>query len=370
MATTKFYDIMTAETPLGEEATILLYGYIGEYYEYDDDYNLKDTGVKDDDFVKEFNSLQAKCKRINLRINSYGGAVKDGAAIVTAIQNAQCEVHTYVDGFALSIAAAIFLAAPYRHMPPASMLMLHNGSSFSFGNAKDMRETADALDKVDKAICEGISASIGIPAEEIMQLYFNYKDNWFTASEAKEAGFVTEEEQMLPTQLPYELPDDEEELKAMNYNDVVRHIRAKASAQRPVNFLQKIRAAWTNGMKAVENFSKPINTPDMTLNEFKASLGKELDIEQVKAALAEHEAPAPAPVTAAADHAIEAMKAQLDALTAQITAMNATAAGNKSEPSLPSADPAPASAEQARYYAMHEEFLKAADSNAKISVTK
>lgn len=363
----KFYDIMTAETPLGDEATILLYGFIGEEYTYDDG-EWKDTGIKDLDFVNEFNRLQAKCKRINLRINSYGGSVKDGAAIVTAVQNAQCEVHTYVDGMALSMAAAIFLAAPNRHMSPGSMLMLHNGSSMAFGNAKDMRETADALDKVDKALCEGISASIGRPAEEIMQLYFNYKDNWLTASEASEAGFVTEEEQMLPTQLPYELPE-EEELKAMNYNDVVKHIRAKASAQRPANFLQKIRAAWTNGMKAVEN-SKPVKTHDMTFNEFKASLGKELDIEQVKAALAEVDAPAPAPVTAAADTTVEAMKAELEALKAQITAMAAQPGASKSEPSMPVADPVPANSEHARYLAMHEEFLKAADSYAKIRVTK
>jgi ATP-dependent Clp protease protease subunit len=370
MKTRKFYDIMTAETPLGDEATILLYGFIGEEYTLQDG-EWQDTGIKDLDFVSEFNRLQAKCKRINLRINSYGGSVKDGAAIVTAIQNAQCEVHTYVDGMALSMAAAIFLAAPYRHMSPGSMLMLHNGSSIAYGNAKDMRDTADALDKVDKALCEGISASIGRPAEEIMQLYFNYKDNWLTASEAKEAGFVTEEEQMLPAQLPYELPE-EEELKAMNYNDVVKHIRAKASAQRPVNFLQKIRAAWTNGMKAVDNFSTPVKTTDMTFNEFKASLGKELDIEQVKAALAEVQASAPAPasVTASAEESVAAVKAELEALKAQITALASQPGAAKSEPSMPTADPTPVNAEATRYQAMHEEFLKAADSYAKIRVTK
>ncbi len=94
--------------------------------------------------------LPASTKSIEVHINSYGGEVAEGVAIYNALRNSGKEITTVCDGFACSIASVIFMAGSKRIMRPASLLMLHNPSSFAVGTSKDLRKQADDLD----VICE------------------------------------------------------------------------------------------------------------------------------------------------------------------------------------------------------------------------
>jgi ATP-dependent Clp protease protease subunit len=75
-------------------------------------------------------SLGQKSKKpIKLLINSPGGSVTDGQAIVDSIVTSPCQIITIAMGAAMSASFDIFLAGDYRVCYPNTQLMMHSGST-------------------------------------------------------------------------------------------------------------------------------------------------------------------------------------------------------------------------------------------------
>jgi len=60
------------------------------------------------------------------------------------------------------------------------------------GNAQQMREAADVLDKFAQAMAPTYAAKTGKSADDMLALLTDGKDHWYTAAEAKDAGFADE----------------------------------------------------------------------------------------------------------------------------------------------------------------------------------
>ncbi len=132
----------------------------------DVDWNTWEEVNTDRDFVKEFKSLEQQYSRINIHINSPGGYIDQGLAIFNTIRNSKRETHTYNDGFCASMGAEILLAGDKVHVAKSSMTMLHSGWGIAMGNAADLREIADELEKWDKVLAEVVASKLNIPLEE------------------------------------------------------------------------------------------------------------------------------------------------------------------------------------------------------------
>jgi len=165
---------------------LLLYGFIGQAG-YDDDEEDDMTAAA---VVKAIRECDKKRRPFRIRINSPGGSVFHGDPIVTAIRQCRSEVHTYIDGMAASMAADIWMAGDKRHMASNSKLMIHRTSTFAFGNAQDLREAADALDKFDEAAIKTFVELTGMDEAEAIERFYNYKDNWLTAADALQYGLI------------------------------------------------------------------------------------------------------------------------------------------------------------------------------------
>lgn len=187
-----YYKLLTEQG--ATEATIFLYGYIGEEWSWDPGaYEYVQTGVTDIEFVKELNALSQQYPVIHLRINSPGGDFLHGNAIMSAIQNSAAEIHTWNDGICASMAADIWMCGKKRHMAKNALLMIHPAWNMCAGNAQVMRECADALDKFTESAITATAASIGITADEMRSRYYaDYKDHWLTYSEAVTDGLVSD----------------------------------------------------------------------------------------------------------------------------------------------------------------------------------
>lgn len=72
---------------------------------------------------------QKSSKPIKLLINSPGGSVEDGQAVVDAILTSKAPIITVAMGKAMSAAFDIFLAGDYRVVYPNTVLMCHSGSA-------------------------------------------------------------------------------------------------------------------------------------------------------------------------------------------------------------------------------------------------
>lgn len=162
------------ENKTAEEATIYVYDEISSW------------GISAKQFVKDLNEVTAKI--INLRINSPGGNVFDGAVIHNALKEHSATINVKVDGLAASIASVIAMAGDSIHMAANSMMMIHKAWTYAAGNADDMRKTADLLDKVDETIVTTYANRTAKGVGAIKQMMAD--ETWMTADEAKSHGFA------------------------------------------------------------------------------------------------------------------------------------------------------------------------------------
>ncbi len=104
---------------------------------------------------------------IELHLNSPGGDVFDGIAIYNTLRQAQQRgtVRVIVDGLAASAASFIAMAASpgCLEMAPHSQMMIHDGFALCIGNAADLRETAELLDKASDNIAAIYAGRTGKP---------------------------------------------------------------------------------------------------------------------------------------------------------------------------------------------------------------
>lgn len=126
---------------------------------------------------------------INLHINSLGGDVFEGLAMFNLLKQHKANVKVYIDGIAASIASVIAMAGDTIYMPKNSMMMIHNCWTYECGNAKDLRKTADDLDKIMEASIESYLSKVKIDKEELMELLD--AETWLTAQECLDKGFCT-----------------------------------------------------------------------------------------------------------------------------------------------------------------------------------
>ena len=151
-----------------------------------------DEAMSAEKFRKELEQHK-DASQINLYINSMGGSVSEGVTIYNQIKRSKAKVTAYIDGFACSIASVIPMAADKVVMGENTMLMIHNPWTFAMGNSKELRKTAEDLDKVrDGCIIPAYKAKCGdkISDEKLSELLDN--ETYLTAAECLEYGFCDE----------------------------------------------------------------------------------------------------------------------------------------------------------------------------------
>ena len=143
-------------------------------------------GVAPGPFVKALSSI--KSPTINLRINSPGGSVFAARAIETALREHKSTIKVHIDGIAASAATFVAMAGDEIVMSQGALFMIHNAWSVAFGNAADMRQTADLLDKIDGTLVQTYAQRT--KQEETAIKDWMAAETWFTSDEAVAAGFA------------------------------------------------------------------------------------------------------------------------------------------------------------------------------------
>lgn len=158
------------------EATIYIYDII------DGDY-----GVGAKEVIAAINEAK-DAPVLNIRINSPGGDVFEGRAIMEAIKRFEGKTIAHVDALAASAATSIALAADEVVMADGALFMIHNASGLVWGDKSDMRNTADLLEKVEGSIINDYTTKTGMDATSIAVLMD--AETWMTADEALANKFV------------------------------------------------------------------------------------------------------------------------------------------------------------------------------------
>lgn len=164
----------------------------GEIYIYGDIVSEEwfDNDVSAPNFIKSLDELE-NVSEIDVHINSAGGNVFEGHAIYNMLKMHKAKINIYIDALAASIASVIAMSGDTIFMHKNSFLMIHNSWIMTVGNAKELRETAELLEKTDKASNTAyLDKATNLSEEELNQML--EAETWLNADEALEKGFIDE----------------------------------------------------------------------------------------------------------------------------------------------------------------------------------
>jgi ATP-dependent Clp protease protease subunit len=160
-------------------ATMLIYSEIGG------------EGVSGEAFARELAYLDSDemVDEITIRINTPGGSISEGLAIVSAIQNCNKTVNTVIDGLAASMGSVIAVAGDKRYMNDFGLIMIHDPHVGVPENELD-EKTKKALYKFKSAILTIYETKTNQNKGFISDLMS--QETWLDASEALSYKFVDE----------------------------------------------------------------------------------------------------------------------------------------------------------------------------------
>lgn len=129
-------------------------------------------------------------KDISLYINSPGGSVTAGLAILDTMNYIKCDVSTICLGCCASMAAVLLSsgAKGKRFALPNSMVLIHQPSGGAQGQQTEIEIVADFMKKTRQQLNEILSVNTGQSLETIQK--DTERDNYMTALEAREYGLV------------------------------------------------------------------------------------------------------------------------------------------------------------------------------------
>lgn len=127
---------------------------------------------------------------IRLVINSPGGSVSAGLAIVDAMERCGCEVSTTATGIAASMAALIFAcgARGKRYVTPRAEVMIHQPLGGVQGQASDIELVASHILRTRTLLNNILAEMTGRPLEQIARDCD--RDYFMTAREAVDYGIA------------------------------------------------------------------------------------------------------------------------------------------------------------------------------------
>lgn len=127
---------------------------------------------------------------IHVHINSPGGEVFEALAIYNVLRAHPAAVVSHIEGLAASAASFVALAANCVVISRNAVMMIHDALAMAYGNAGELRELADLLDKMSDNIADIYGQKAGGGVEfwrERMRA-----ESWYTGAEAVEAGLADE----------------------------------------------------------------------------------------------------------------------------------------------------------------------------------
>lgn len=184
-----------------------------------------------------------KAEKIHVHINSGGGSAFDGVAICNQLKRHNAEIIVHIDGWAASAASVIAMAGDKIIMPSNTMMMIHQASTFEYGNADLFEKTARDLRKIDSALAASYKKRFVGTDEELKKLLKD--ETWLTAEEAVALGLADE----IADEIEIDDTQEDEEVEVVeNFKEdlVAKYMKQpnnqnpKEPIQEPVNTKQNL----------------------------------------------------------------------------------------------------------------------------------
>ncbi|MGE6379557.1 head maturation protease, ClpP-related [Peribacillus muralis] len=127
---------------------------------------------------------------IDIDINSGGGSVFDASEIYALLKDYQGKKTGKILGLAASAASVIAMAADNLLMAPTAQMMIHNASTRSQGDYRDMDQTSSFLKNVNQTIANAYNLKSGKSYDELLNMMD--KETWLTPQQALQHHLIDE----------------------------------------------------------------------------------------------------------------------------------------------------------------------------------
>jgi ATP-dependent Clp endopeptidase proteolytic subunit ClpP len=156
-------------------ASIQIYSEIGE------------LGVSAKEFHENLLAL-GKPSELRISISSNGGDVSQGFAIYNMLARHPAKKVVTIDGLAASMASVIAMAGDEILMPANAMMMIHNPSGATWGNADEIESFGEAVRKMQGQIVDTYAGRSKLSKERVAEMMD--AETWLTAQEAVDLGLA------------------------------------------------------------------------------------------------------------------------------------------------------------------------------------
>lgn len=134
--------------------------------------------INHDDDLKETDYKDWERKPIKLFINSFGGSVYDGLAIVDIIKQSKTPVHTISIGSSMSMGFWIYLAGHKRFVGEHSTLMFHDIATWVWDKSESIKQELNEMLRLQKIICNEVT-NTSLVKQETLDDYITRKAEWY-----------------------------------------------------------------------------------------------------------------------------------------------------------------------------------------------
>lgn len=127
---------------------------------------------------------------IMLYVNSPGGLVTAGLAIIDTLDFVHNDISTTCNGMAASMGAIILSSGKKgkRFSQPHSSILIHNISGGTYGNIADMRIAVAESERLSELLIDILAKNTGKTVEEVKRAID--RDKWLTPQEAIDFGLI------------------------------------------------------------------------------------------------------------------------------------------------------------------------------------
>lgn len=146
------------------------------------------TAISDLDDAREEALKNYDREPIEIFINSGGGSVTDGFAIIGAMEMCNTPIVTYAMGLVASMALAIFVAGDVRIAHRHCRLMYHGISYGMLGHITDHEQQMKEADLLQRMYNSLMLERTQFPKEKMDEIRSMKYDYYFSAKEAKKLG--------------------------------------------------------------------------------------------------------------------------------------------------------------------------------------
>ncbi len=130
------------------------------------------------------------CRPIHLHINSQGGDLFAGFALVDTLRGLKVPVHTHVEGGAASAATLFSVVGKHRTIGKHSFILIHQLAAVLVGKHEHLKDEMENNISFTQVMLDLYAEHTKMTAEDLNELLKH--DIWFNAEKALETGLVDE----------------------------------------------------------------------------------------------------------------------------------------------------------------------------------